>query len=160
MKTTPDTTPLAPDAFRSVKHFARHMIKGNRLTLAPLREQIWTAHGHQDVGGQQMMTAILFRSGCWQVELLMIAPGSSSPLHRHNFCDSADILLAGDLAGPIDGDAIMAPRGDNLAANIQSLPRGAWHGGTTQRGLVALSFQKWTGREPTFIAHDWEPFHG
>jgi hypothetical protein len=107
-----------------------------------------------------MMTCILFRDGCWQVELLMIHPGSSSPLHRHNFCESADVLLGGDLAGSIDGHYIGKPRGENLQANIQNLPLGAWHGGSTDKGLIALSFQKWIGREPTFIANDWEPFPG
>jgi hypothetical protein len=151
---------LKDDAFPSVRHFARRMLKGNFLALAPLRDRIWTSPGHVDVGDQKVMTCILFRSGCWQVELLMVHPGQVSPLHRHNFCESADVILCGDLTGSIGGRSISQPRGDRLAANIEVLPRGAWHGGGTQRGLVALSFQRWIGREPTFIADDWEAFDG
>jgi hypothetical protein len=136
------------------------MLEGNRLALAPHRDLVWTSHRHMAVGDQKMMTCILFRDGCWQVELLMIHPGSTSPLHRHNFCESADVLLCGDLTGSIGGHFIGKPRGENLIANIQNLPLGAWHGGCTDSGLVALSFQRWIGREPTFIANDWEPFHG
>jgi len=153
-----ESQPLADDAFSSVKHFARWMLKENRLVLAPKRDQVWSSVGHQAVGDQHMMTAILFRSGCWQVELLCIHPGSASPVHRHNHCDSADVLLNGDLSGGIDSHPINRPLGRNLAANITSLPLGAWHGGKTQTGLIALSFQKWIGMEPTFIANDWESY--
>lgn len=152
--------PLADNAFPSVKHFARRMMVDNRLLLGPLRGEVWSSLSHKSVGDQHMMTAIVFRSGCWQVELLCIHPGSRSPLHRHNHCDSADILLNGDLQGRIDGEKFNQPSGSNLAANIQRLPLGAWHGGTTQKGLIALSFQKWIGMEPTFIANDWEAHHG
>jgi hypothetical protein len=152
--------PLADDAFRSAKHFARHMLKDGSLLLQPIREAIWTAGGHKDVGGQKMFTCVLFRSGCWQVELLVIHPGSSSPLHRHNHCESADVLLNGDLAGTVDALSIKRPRGNKLVANITCLPIGAWHGGATETGLVALSFQRWVGMNPTFIAEDWESFDG
>jgi hypothetical protein len=152
--------PFAADAFPGVKHFARHMLRDGKLLLAPIRDAIWTAGGHKDVGDQKMLTCILFRSGCWQVELLVIHPHSSSPLHRHNYCESADVLLNGDLAGTVDGLAIKTPRGDRLASNITCLPVGAWHGGATEKGLICLSFQRWIGIEPTFIANDWESHDG
>jgi hypothetical protein len=106
------------------------------------------------------MTCILFRSGCWQVELLMVHPGQVSPLHRHNFCESADVMLCGDLSGSIGGRFIGRRGATGSRPTSKILPRGAWHGGGTQRGLVALSFQRWIGREPTFIADDWEAFDG
>lgn len=157
---TEPTLPYTHDSFRGLKHFARHMLRDGRLTLAPLRDQIWTTVGHPDLDGQPIMTSILFRSGCWQVELLMMHPGTKSPVHRHNFCESADVLLNGGLTGTVnDGPAKTVPRGDNLALNIMSLPLGAWHGGNFDKGVVCLSFQRWIGREPTFIAEDWEVLH-
>jgi hypothetical protein len=44
MKTCFDL-PLKDDAFPSVRHFARRMLKGNSLALAPLRDRIWTSPG-------------------------------------------------------------------------------------------------------------------
>lgn len=157
---TEPTLPYGPDSFPSVKRFARHMIKGGRLTLAPVRDAIWTPETHADMNGQKVMSCVLFRSGCWQVELLMFHPGASSPLHRHNFCESADILLGGNLFGVVGDLIFKPPRGDNLALNVTEIPIGAWHGGHTTAGLVALSFQKWVGREPDFIANDWELHDG
>jgi hypothetical protein len=154
------TLPYTPDSFPSVKRFARHMIQGGRLTLAPIRDAVWTPEGHADIGGQKIISCILFRSGCWQVELLVYHPGASAPLHRHNYCESADILLNGNLAGIVGNLPFKEPKGDNLALNITQIPIGAWHGGHTTQGLIALSFQKWIGVEPTFIANDWELHHG
>ena len=142
--------------FPSARAFARYMLAGNRLTLAPMRSALWHPGGHGALGAQRGMTSILYRDGCWQVELLMIAPGSQAPMHRHNHCESADVLLNGDLYGTTGGRPLGIPRGANLAANIQCIPRGAWHGGGTNNGLVALSFQRWIGCEPKFIAQDWE----
>jgi hypothetical protein len=152
--------PLEPNAFATVRHFARHMVKGNRLVLNPLRDQVWTPPVSHDVGGKQIMSCILFRSGVWQVEMLMFHPGCVVGLHRHNHCESADIIIGGDLTGTINGRNTGIPKGGSLAANVEVLPLGCWHGGSTEKGLIALSFQRWIGMAPTFIAHDWEPHHG
>jgi hypothetical protein len=153
--------PLAADAFIDVRHFARYMLRGNQLRLNPLRDELWTPPVSHDVGGKQIMTCILFRNGVWQVEMLMFSPTVREvELHRHNHCESADVVLAGGFSGTINGRAIGVPRSNHLAANLEYLPLGCWHGATSEKGLVALSFQRWIGMEPTFIANDWEPYRG
>lgn len=152
--------PYTHDSFRGVKHFARYMIEDDRLRLAPVRDAIWTQKNHVSVAAELVMTCILFRSGPWQIEMLAVHPGSHSRRHRHNFCESADILINGDLHGIVGDKPFKAPNGPSMRHNITTLPIGLWHGGGTNTGLVALSFQRWVGREPTFIANDWESYDG
>ena len=151
---------LAHDAFPNVMKFARHMLHDGQLKLQPLRDATWVSKTHADLSQERVMTCILFRSGQWQVEMIMALPNAAAPLHRHNHVHSADVILCGDLSGTVDGRSVAKPRGANLCANLMSLPAGVWHGGVTGKGLIVLSFQKWEGLEPTFVANDWELYRG
>lgn len=154
-----DFIELADDAFPSVKAFARHMLRDDRLTLRPIPNGIWTPSSHPSQPGQFGIACILFRSGCWQVELMAGLPFTQAPMHKHNRVDSVDLVLCGELTGSVAGRQIRKGRG-RLLANLMTIPAGIPHGGeATGAGVVFLSFQKWQG-EPTFIGMDWESCNG
>lgn len=138
--------------FGGPRAFARYMLEGDRLLLRPQLDQI-----HHD---GRALEAVLFREGCWQVEMVVIGPGAEVPVHRHNRCDSVDLLVGG--SGTINVDPCVIGRfvGDahkgRLAANLVRVPRGAWHGGKVgPKGIVFISFQQWQG-PAQLIGEDWE----
>lgn len=151
----PDFT---PDTFRGVRHFARHMLKDG-LLLQPVRDAVYTpdqATSHAGVYGAGM-GAVLFRSGCWQVELVIGMPNFIAPPHRHPNVDTADVVLNGSVTGHTGVRPFGRERGP-LLANLQTIPAGARHGGKAgEFGVIYLSFQKWlNGVAPSHIGLDWE----
>jgi hypothetical protein len=152
-------TEFADDAFKSVKAFARYMLRDGRLTLRPVLDGIWAPTSHPSQPGRFGLACILFRSGCWQVEMLVGLPNCQAPAHRHNRVDSVDVILCGGVTGGVNHRAFADNRG-SLLANLVRVPAGEWHGGAAKdSGVVYLSFQKWQG-EPTFIGLDWESHDG
>jgi hypothetical protein len=140
------------DSFAGPRGFARHMLREGHI-LRPMYDQIMTYH-HD---GRSIMESILFRDGCWQIELVAAMPESSTPMHRHLRCASADLLLNGSVGGTVEGREFGAPRG-RLEAQLKTIGKGEWHGGSAgPNGFIYLSFQQWDG-EPTFISQDWEPW--
>jgi hypothetical protein len=149
---------FAPQDFRSPRHFARHMLDCDRLQLRPLPDAVYVPASHPSQSGIFGMSCILFRSGCWQVELLAGLPGTKAPMHRHNRVASADLLLCGGVTGAVGLKPFGANRGE-LIANLVTVPRGAWHGGAANAsGVFYLSFQQWHDGPPDFIAEDWESY--
>jgi hypothetical protein len=146
---------LADDAFRSARQFARYMLQGNRLPLAPVRTAIIS--GAEGVLTGVGMAAVLFRSGCWQVELLVGMPGVVAPPHKHPNVHSADVVLCGSVCGHTGIRPFGKERGP-LLANLQTIPAGFVHAGQSgESGVVYLSFQQWlNGVQPSHIILDWE----
>lgn len=136
--------------FTGVRAFARHMLQDNRLLLRPLPDSCF-------VFGSVAMEGVLFREGCWQVELASMPPDVRVPKHRHNRVDSADLLLfGGGVARVAGGENSARPRGA-LAANLVLVPRGVWHEGESgPAGVMYLSFQRWHDGPVGLLSDDWE----
>lgn len=135
-------------SFAGPRAFARHMLREDRLLLRPMYDQLMT------YGGATLET-ILFRDGCWQVELIAAMPNADAPMHRHLRCASADLLLNGTVSGTVGGRGFSPPRGP-LQAQLKTIGIGEWHGGSAgPGGFIYLSFQQWQGK-PDFISQDWE----
>lgn len=135
--------------WRSVKHFARDMLRGDRLCLRPESGLV--------SGCDLWSEFILFREGEFQVELITFRPGSVVPRHCHLRSDSCDLWLGGPGSEfEIGGRAGPSEARGALAANLVAVPAGVWHGGHAGiLGAAYLSFQKWDG-EPDFISRDWQ----
>lgn len=138
--------------FRGVRHYARHMLEGDRLRLSRGLQAMRCAY--------QWVEIVLHRDGPWQTQLNVFLPGAAVPMHRHLRCDSVDITLAG--SGLVDvlpwrGVPLANPAHAPLAAQLLPVPRGVWHGGLAgEHGAALLSFQHWADGEPDFISADWE----
>lgn len=137
--------------FRGVRHYARHMLSGDRLLLS---------RGLQGMRcSARWVEIVIHKDGAFQTQLNVFLPGSIVPRHRHLRCDSVDITLAG--SGTVDvlpavGVALANPVHVPLSAQTLHVPRGVWHGGEAgEHGAALLSFQHWIG-EPDFISADWE----
>lgn len=145
-------------SFAGPRAFARHMLRDGRLQIRPIVDQIMTFRG-------SAIETVLFREGCWQIELVSIVPGATAEKHRHLRCSSADLILNGLVNGYVGGRTIPSqPKRGSMIANLVTIGRGEWHGGTSGLGggitgigggLVYLSFQQWEGT-PTFVSEDWE----
>ena len=139
---------LTTKSFAGPRAFARHMLREGRIELRPLYDHIMTY-------GNATLETVLFREGCWQVELIAALGNASAPMHRHLHCASADLLLNGSVSGAVNGRGFSPPRG-RLEAQLKTIGRGEWHGGAAgPEGFVFLSFQQWDA-EPMFISQDWE----
>jgi quercetin dioxygenase-like cupin family protein len=135
--------------FAGPRAFARHMLAGDRLQLRPLFD---SAHAFAGIATE----SVVFREGCWQVELVAMLPGAVVPRHRHNRVDSVDLVLGGTGRGDVAGRPLGAPQRGRLAANLVRVPKGRWHGGQAgEQGVLYLSFQQWDG-PPGLISEDWE----
>ena len=142
--------PLNAASFPGPRAFARWALRDGRVELRPLYDKIMTYNG-------TTLETVLFREGCWQIELIAVLPKASAPMHRHLRCASADLLLNGSVSGTVEGRGFSPPRGP-LQAQLKTIGKGEWHGGAAgSEGFVYLSFQQWDG-EPTFISQDWEPW--
>jgi hypothetical protein len=136
-------------SFAGPRAFARHMLQGDRLRLAPHYAEVLAFRG---LG----LESILFRDGPWQVELIMAMPDSPAEVHRHLRCRSADLILNGSVVGSVEGRSVTDPKRGALAAQLRTVGKGEWHGGAAgPKGLIYLSFQQWDGA-PDFISNDWD----
>lgn len=139
---------LTEQSFSGPRGFARASL-AHGIPWQPRTGLKW---GFQGVG-----ECILYRHGCWQIELMMLPPGNLIPRHRHRRVSSADLCLGGDdalcIIGGIERDNAMH---GGVDANLLLLPKDVWHEGHSgEQGAVFLSFQQWTG-PPGFIMDDWE----
>ena len=140
---------LHEKSFAGPRAFARHMLRDGRIPLRPLYDQV-------RVYGETTLESVLFRSSCWQVELIAAMPNADAPMHRHLRCSSADLLLNGTVLGTVGGRGFSPPRGP-LEAQLKTIGVGEWHGGAAgPGGFIYLSFQQWFGGAPLFISEDWE----
>lgn len=111
--------------------------------------------------------AVLYRAGCWQVQLFILKPDSVIPEHRHPNVDSFEVYLSGDIEFSLDGK-VMTPIGESavpgfdghhvyLGTSIRVVP-GAWHGAKSgAKGGLFLSVQQWlNGVVPGNVGADWE----
>jgi hypothetical protein len=143
---------MSADSFPGPRAFARHMLQEDRLFIRPELDSIAVFSGYA-------IELVLFREACWQVELITMFPGAVVPMHRHNRCNSVDLMLGGTSSTVVvDGRRVSPIRRGPLLANLVRVAKGAWHAGQPQeRGAVYLSFQQWDG-EPALISEDWEPW--
>lgn len=141
---------LTPQSFSGSRAFARHMLEGDRLKLT-------NGLGHVTCIQDFAVSTILFRESCWQVEMIVLLPLAKVLRHRHNHCDSCDLLLGGASQDIWVGNknANTSRRG-SLAANLIRVGKGVWHEGSpASTGSVYLSFQHWD-HTPQLIVEDWE----
>ena len=97
----------------------------------------------------------LFRSGCWQIERIVLEPFAVVPRHFHGRCSSCDLIESGAGVGEVAGRIFKSQHSASAAANFLRVPFGAWHSGEVgAEGLRYLSFQQWAG-EPSRITEDW-----
>lgn len=144
-----DALKWGPDQFAGARSFARHMLRDDRLPLRPMFDSCSSLPGIA-------LESIVFREGCWQVELVAMLPDAVIPKHRHNRVDSVELVLAGSGCGDIGGHAIGAVQRGRLAAHLIHVPKGEWHEGTAgPNGVMYLSFQRWDGAA-ALISEDWE----
>lgn len=141
-------------SFAGPRAFARHMLLGERLRIAPLTT------GESMHWGAGFMEAILFRDACWQVSLIVIFPNVVIPPHKHMRVASVDIGLTGTGSSsvvPSFIDRVLTPpEPEHFDAYLQRVPAGSVHYGCAgASGATFLSFQQWIG-EPGFVAEDWE----
>lgn len=130
---------------------------------------------HSHVMNGNVPGVVLYRKGCYQVQLFIFSPDSIIPEHVHPNVDVFEIYMSGDIVFTVDGEIKTPPVwNDEPAANglhkmygwaLRITPE-TWHGGTTgPRGGVFLSVQKWlNGVEPTTVGEEWvskdnEPRH-
>lgn len=142
-------TKFTAASFAGPRAFARHMLQGDRLTLAPLP-------GSMRAFGGIAMECVLFRQSCWQVELITMLPGIQVPQHRHLRVRSADLALGGDGAGVIGGRPMGQGQRGGLCSNLLRIEKNVWHSGFAgPQGVMFLSFQQWDG-PPALISDDWD----
>lgn len=111
--------------------------------------------------------AVLYRAGCWQVQLFILKPNCVVPEHRHPNVDSYEVFLSGDVEFTLDAQIAM-PMGlsavpgfdghhEMLGTHIRVAP-GMWHGATSgAKGGLFLSIQQWLNNvPPTNVGDDWE----
>jgi quercetin dioxygenase-like cupin family protein len=92
---------------------------------------------------------VLYRTGAFQVQLFIVAPGTVVPEHCHPDVDSFEVYLGGDIAFTLDGE----PCNEHV---IRVTPQ-TWHGARVgERGGAFLSVQHWlNGRTPSTVADSW-----
>lgn len=137
-------------SYRSVKHFARSMLKDERLRMSPNTDLMKLTPG-------KWMEVILHREGNYQVQLSVIFPDVVVPRHKHLRCESMDICLAGSGSEfNVDGWRGFRVIRGSMGANLGPVPVDVCHGGKSEpRGTVLVSFQHWLSGEPAFITDDW-----
>lgn len=141
---------LYPNSFPGARGFARWMLSGGRLQIAPDLSRI-------KLFRDLCTEVILFRDGCWQCELVCAFPNAMIPMHRHLRADSCELALGGGAAAVIGEEIVGQIQRGSLAANLIRVPSGKWHGGKIgPKGCVWLSFQHWLQGEPTWLTDDWE----
>ena len=100
---------------------------------------------------------VLFKKGCYQVELYLIHPGRTIPLHSHPGTEVVTMVLGGSgvcgPAHPIFNTGIDSGR-CHFTADGES------HGGAQRtenvNGFALLTFERWIDKEPTSAALNWE----
>ncbi len=132
--------------FDSPLQFARYAMDNERLLLRPIDMQIFGQH----------IEVILFRSDCWQIEMV-VSPGRVLvPMHRHNQVESCDVVIAGSAKVFMAGRSLVFTRPEIITQRMLRIPKGRWHSGESgPSGTVFLSFQRWDSA-PSFISDDWE----
>lgn len=108
-------------------------------------------------------TVVLYREGCFQVELVALAPNLPIPEHVHPDVESYEVALAGELEFFVDGlqaGFIRASRADGRSRDLGKyvpVRADAPHGGRTgARGAAFLSVQRWReGTAPGHVLLNW-----
>ena len=111
--------------------------------------------------------AVLYRAGCWQVQIFILKPHCVIPEHRHPNVDSWEVFLSGDVEFTADGKVFIPMEESALpgfdgehayfGADLRVTP-GTWHGAHSgAKGGLFLSIQQWlNGVAPTNVGDDWE----
>lgn len=134
----------------SLRAFARSMLAGDRLTLAPNLGLMSST--------EQWSESVIYRDGSFQIQLVVLRPNVQVARHCHRRVESLDLALCGSghLYIGERSQAFGAGMRGSLAANLVPIKRGVWHAGASGPvGGSYLSFQQWDG-EPGFISEDWE----
>ena len=98
---------------------------------------------------------MLYRKGCFQVQLFTVAPNIEIPDHIHPNMDSYEVHVGGDIAFRVNGE-FNNPK-NNLMPGVTRIRPTDFHGGSFgKRGGLFLSVQHWlNGVEPSSAGEDW-----
>jgi len=108
-----------------------------------------------------MTGMVLYRDGCYQVQMFMAQPNSVAPSHIHPNVDSYELFLSGDLDFIIDGIKYSHKDAIGYSAPVRIYPS-YWHEGITgPLGGAFLSMQKWLNNTPpSCVGKDWVDVNG
>jgi mannose-6-phosphate isomerase-like protein (cupin superfamily) len=96
---------------------------------------------------------VLFRDGCYQVQLFIVKPDSVIEPHIHPNVDSFEVFIGGDIRFMCNDEWFEQ---NTIGDSIRVYPN-SWHGGEFGgKGGCFLSIQKWlNGVSPTSVGDDW-----
>jgi mannose-6-phosphate isomerase-like protein (cupin superfamily) len=96
---------------------------------------------------------VLFRDGCYQVQLFIVKPDSVIEPHIHPNVDSFEVFIGGDIRFMCNNEWFE----QNIIGNSIRVYPNSWHGGEFgSKGGCFLSVQKWlNGVLPTSVGDDW-----
>lgn len=100
---------------------------------------------------------VLFRSGPFQVELIVTNPHITVPAHAHPNVDTYERFIQQSGGYCWEGKRTMTSQQLSTVPHRYSgfIPAGMAHGAYTGDGAAFLSFQHWKGVSPSFITKDW-----
>lgn len=106
---------------------------------------------------------VLYRSGCFQVEMWVVWPGETSfPEHLHPDVDTVEIHLSGDIhftlnGKPVDSNLALSIDGDNSLAAIRIRHTDVHQASAGTGGAIFLSCQHWLHDvPPASVALNWD----
>jgi hypothetical protein len=101
-------------------------------------------------------STVVYRSGQFQVQQVVLKPNSEIPDHIHPNVDSIELYGAGDIVFRRNDEKPFV--GVNSGIDCLRILPTDWHGGTFgPRGGVFFSVQHWLKGSPDFIIDDWKP---
>jgi len=109
-----------------------------------------------DVDAKKITCINLYRSGAYQVQLIVVPPNSTIRQHIHPNMDSYEVYNSGSLEVEVDGIV----HGPGACPPIRVLPT-SWHGAPKENVLAIeggsfYSVQKWlNGHLPSCAGADW-----
>lgn len=136
--------------------FLQSYFSGESIALRPPHAAVRFVDG--------LTTMVLYREGRYQVELVLIAPGTIIPEHVHPDVESYEVALAGELEFYVDGRQTGYPRTarrDGCSRDLGKyvpVPADAPHCGRAgAAGASFLSVQLWReGVAPSSVLINWQ----
>jgi hypothetical protein len=142
-----------------LESFMQDVLKDGSLKLRPPADALLFTDCIDGV----VTSLVLYREGQFQVEMIVVAPGTGIPEHSHPDVDSYEVAIAGDIAFFIDGIQTgfnRAPAANGMSRDFGKfvpIPNDAPHYGRSGKlGTIFLSVQQWRdGVAPTHVGLNW-----
>lgn len=122
------------------------------------------APGECKVGGNYIVASIvLYRDAPFQVELIVLGPGTRVPAHSHEHVDSIEVMVSGALALMVDGltaNIERPARSNGMARDVlRAVPicsDASHEGAAGELGGCFISVQQWKGIAPSHVGVEWQ----